>query len=214
MKELCNRIDKSFTELIKYLVVEELPDSRSVGGKIEHYVQYNWQKFCGSWNVKKNELPGARSLYDISFNKDNDFFGINIKTKNLESDKYSDGGIGAVSNLLRFYTKESGVFLITEFGYKLIKNNYEFSYVRTVPFHSLPLDTYRIENLGTGQIRLNKSIKEIYDNIDWNRSITEFYDHFSILAMNHYDKVANKANDRKKAIKSFIDSKYKKITIR
>ncbi|MFT5860258.1 MAG: hypothetical protein ACI865_002367 [Flavobacteriaceae bacterium] len=214
MKELCAQIDTSFAELIKFLVVEELPDSRSVGGKIEHFVKHNWETFCETWNVIPQPLPGARSLYDISFLKDNVLHGVDIKTKNIGESKYSDGGIGAVKNLLNFYDKTSGFFFITEFGYSSDERNHNFVYVKTAPFHCLPLDNYRIENLGTGQIRFNKTINEVYDDIDWDRSVQDFLGHFCDLAAAHYTKVAAVSLNRRASIEKFKASNFTEFKLK
>ena len=214
MKKLCEEIDYCFSEMIKCLVLEELPDSRSVGGKIEYYVKQNWERFCETWVVTPQEEPGKRSLYDISFLKEDIIYGIDIKTKDNGDKKYSDGGIGGVKNLLEFYTKKKGIFLITEFGYKEVGRNYDFSYVKTAPFHCLPAEIYRIENLGTGQIRFNTSIKNIYDNIEWDRSVNEFLGYFADLATRHYEKVLSDTQRRIDSMNDFKESDFEELKLK
>ena len=43
--------------------------------------------------------------------------GIDVKTKDLDSKKYSDGGICAVGNLLKFLANDRGQFIIAELGH-------------------------------------------------------------------------------------------------
>ncbi|MCB5262539.1 MAG: hypothetical protein LHW64_03085 [Candidatus Cloacimonetes bacterium] len=105
-------------------------------------------------------------------------FGFDVKTKDLDSTRYSDGGVCAIGNLLKFMANDKGVFVIVEFGHNksTAKNNARDSeYIRVAPFHTLPKDMYRIENLGTGQIRLNYTVNQVWDEIDWNRSDNDFF---------------------------------------
>ncbi len=73
---------------------------------------------------------------------------------------------------------DKGVFMIVEFGHdkSTTKNNSrDIEYISVAPFHTLPADTYRIENLGTGQVRLNYTINQVWDEIDWEKFYPDFF---------------------------------------
>ena len=133
----------------------------------------------------------------------------------LDSTRYSDGGICAVGNLLKFLANDNGVFLIAEFGHNKSSeqsNTRDIEYIRVVPFIMLPQDAYRIENLGTGQVRLNYTINQVWDEIAWNRDITEFYELFIDLAIRHYQRVSRDAMKRIASLEEFRNNGYKYFT--
>ena len=122
-----------------------------------------------------------------------------MKTKDLDSTRYSDGGICAVGNLLKFLANDGGIFLLAEFGHNKLSDQHEkrdIVYIRVVPFTLLPRDAYRIENLGTGQVRLNYTVDQVWEEIDWSRDVTNFYDMFIDLATQHYRRVSSDALNR------------------
>lgn len=188
MRNLCNRVNTSFCNLIEESVVTEQPDSRAFGAYVEKYIKDKWETLCAEWGTAPQPHPGRRTIYDVSFLRSGQIVGLDIKSKDLDTTRYSDGGICAISNLLRFLVREKAAFLLSEFGYKIEGGTVSFEYVKTAPFQCLPYDIYRIENLGTGQIRLNYTIKEARTSIDWNRSNEEFFKHFAQLCLNHYIK--------------------------
>lgn len=107
---------------------------------------------------------------------------MNYKETTAKFEEYSDGGVCAVGNLLKYLANDKGVFVIVEFGHNQSNeksNIRDIEYIRAVPFHCLPSDCYRIENLGTGQVRLNYSINQVWEEIDWMRSYHTFFDVFA-----------------------------------
>ena len=76
----------------------------------------------------------------------------------------------------------------------------------------LPKDTYRIENLGTGQVRLNYSINQVFDEILWNRWLIEFFDIFTNLAIRHDERVGRDAQKRAEAMRAFKANNYQKFS--
>ena len=74
------------------------------------------------------------------------------------------------------------------------------------------MDAYRIENLGTGQVRLNYTINQVWDEIDWDRNMKAFYDHFTELAILHYHRVGRDALKRIDAINKFRENGYEYFT--
>ena len=129
--------------------------------------------------------------------------------------KYSDGGICAVGNLLKFLANDKGVFLLAEFGHNRSaehSDKRDIEYIRVAPFIMLPQNAYRIENLGTGQLRLNYTVNQVWDEIAWDRDIKEFYDLFVDLAIQHYHRVSRDAMKRIAALEEFRKNGYKHFT--
>ena len=157
-------------------------------------------------------IPGRRCIYDFAWKNRNEIItGIDVKTKDLDSKKYSDGGICAIGNLLKFLANDRGQFWILEFGHTASAGTdsaRDLEYIRVAPFIFLPKDSYRIENLGTGQVRLNYSLNQIWDEIDWERPLEDFYDCFVDLCIKHYIRVGRDADKRRKKLENFKQSKY------
>lgn len=169
-------IEKLFNEI--HSGISEREDSRAFGAMIEKRIGANWKKICSKLGYVPKDIPGRRTIFDFACEINNTLFGFDIKTKDLDSNKYSDGGVCAVGNLLKFLANDKGVFMIIEFGHTRSnskKNNRDIEYIRIAPFHCLPNDTYRIENLGTGQVRLNYTINQVWDEINWGKTYNEFF---------------------------------------
>lgn len=192
--------------------ISEREDSRAFGAMIEKRIADNWSHICSEMGYDPVARPGRRTIFDFAFRKSGCLVGIDIKTKDLDSKKYSDGGICAVGNLLKFLANDKGVFLIAEFGHNkssIRSKKRDIEYIRVAPLVALPQNSYRIENLGTGQIRLNYTINQIWDEIDWDRDIVAFYDMFVDLAIQHYQRVSRDAMLRIKSLKEFQENGYK-----
>lgn len=141
-------------------------------------------------------------------------YGVDLKTKDLDKNRYSDGGVCAVGNLLKFMANDNGVFLIAEFGHTLSVPDSgirDLEYIHVAPFHCLPASAYRIENLGTGQVRLNYSINQVWDEIEWDRTPKAFFDIFTELAITHYERVGRDAAKRKQSMIEFRKAGYAKF---
>jgi len=212
-RQLCEQVDDSFHKLITEIIVREQPDSRAFGAYVEKMVKDRWIELCKTWGKAPNPHPGRRTIYDVSFTDKGHLVGIDIKSKDLDETRYSNGGICAVSNLLRFIVKEEGLLILSEFGYTISGAKVNFDYVASIPFHCLPEKIYRIENLGTGQLRLNYTLKEALPDVNWSRSRIEFCELFAKLCIGHYDKVSKVTRERRKAIEEFVESGYKKIKL-
>ena len=179
---------------------------------VEENIANNWQQVCSDLGYSPLERPGKRSIFDFAFQANDTIIGIYIKTKDLDSTRYSDGGICAVGNLLKFLANDKGMFLIAEFGHNKLSDKSEkrdIAYIRVAPFILLPADAYRIENLGTGQVRLNYTINQVWDEIEWSRDLVKFYDMFIRLAIQHYRRVSRDASNRIEALEAFKKSGYK-----
>lgn len=190
---------------------EAREDSRAFGAMIQRIISDNWVELCRKINAEPASESGKRTLYDFANVHDSTYFGFDLKTKDIDTNRYSDGGVCAVGNLLNFLVNERAVFVVVEFGHRKSKMNNaarELDYIRTAPLHLLPGDSYRIENLGTGQIRLNSSINQMYDEIQWNRSMMDFLDIFVDMAIKHYEKVGRNAQMRKNAMVKFKEKGY------
>ncbi|MCF8464848.1 MAG: hypothetical protein K9G41_08405 [Flavobacteriales bacterium] len=157
------------------------------------------------------EIPGRRTIFDFACKVDGVLFGFDVKTKDLDTTSYSDGGVCAVGNLLKYMANDKGIFVIVEFGHNKsgTKNeSRDIEYIRIAPFHTLPSNTYRIENLGTGQVRLNYTLNQVWDEIEWERSYPEFFDIFCELAVTHYKRVKSDADKRIQSIVEFKQNNY------
>jgi len=190
-------------------------DSRAFGAMIEKKITDNWKKICGILGYKELEMPGRRTIYDFGLLAEGQTIGIDVKTKDLDSKSYSDGGICAVGNLLKFLSNDNGQFLIAEFGHnKSISKGFsrDIRYIKVAPFTLLPKDAYRIENLGTGQVRLNCTLSEAWPSINWERNKVDFYELFIDLACNHYRRVSKDALRRIESLQMFRVDGYNKFT--
>ncbi|MEV3859658.1 hypothetical protein AB0J38_35795 [Streptomyces sp. NPDC050095] len=200
-------LDRSFLDVIEAYGLEAQPDSRAFGAHVEKAVKDSWEDLCGQWRADPLPEPGRRSIYDAGFRAAGELVGVDFKSKDLAEGRYSDGGVCSVGNLLRFYADGANYF-ITEFGYALTGRTARFSYVRTAPFHVLPASMYRIENLGTGQVRLNGTLESCWGDIEWDRPLAGFLDLFLELAEAHYDRVARAAQARATTLARYRASGY------
>ena len=205
-------LSKLFEELRSGIAARE--DSRAFGAMIEHRIKQNWEAICSRCGFVPVDLPGRRTIFDFGFKIEENIIGIDVKTKDLDSTKYSDGGICAVGNLLKFLANDRGQFIIAEFGHNQSGANTEardLEYIRVAPFTALPVNAYRIENLGTGQVRLNYTINQVWEEIEWDRDMNRFYDYFTDLAIKHYQRVGRDAQSRILAIEAFKKGGYAKF---
>jgi len=178
---------------------------------IEHRIKQNWEAICSRCGFVPVDLPGRRTIFDFGFKIEERMVGIDVKTKDLDTAKYSDGGICAVGNLLKFLANDRGQFIIAEFGHNessVDSGARDLEYIRVAPFTCLPTNAYRIENLGTGQVRLNYTINQVWEEIEWARDINRFYDFFSDLAIQHYQRVGRDAQRRLEAIQASRQAGY------
>jgi len=208
-KQIEEQIELLFDELRSG--ISEREDSRAFGAMIEKRITEKWTEICEKLNYEVIEIPGRRTIFDFACMVDNTLVGFDVKTKDLDSKKYSDGGVCAVGNLLKFMANEKGLFMIVEFGHEKStgkNNSRDIEYIRVVPFHCLPEDIYRIENLGTGQIRLDYTINQVWGEIDWKRSHKEFFEFFCKRVIIRYNRVKAVAETRIKLIENFIANGY------
>jgi len=217
LREISAAIEKElaglFEELRSGMAARE--DSRAFGAMIERRILDNWRAICERCGFTPVDLPGRRTIFDFGFTVENSVVGIDVKTKDLDIAKYSDGGICAVGNLLKFLANDRGQFIIAEFGHNqstTTTDARDLEYIRVAPFILLPQGCYRIENLGTGQVRLNYTINQVWDEIEWDRDIKAFYDIFTDLAITHYQRVGRDAQKRIQAIENFKRGGYAKFT--
>jgi hypothetical protein len=202
-------IEPLFDELRSGISARE--DSRAFGAMIEKRIADNWSAICSKLGYQAVELPGRRTIFDFACRIEEQLFGFDLKTKDLDSSRYSDGGVCAIGNLLKFLANDKGIFMIIEFGHdkSTTKNSIrDIEYIRVAPFHCLPANTYRIENLGTGQVRLNYTINQVWDELEWHRSYSDFFDIFCDLAVVHYKRVKADAEKRIQSIEQFKDGGY------
>ncbi len=213
-KQISSSIELKIEEIFREFQsgMSEREDSRAFGAMIEKRITEKWQQLCTTLGYTGINLPGRRTIFDFACKIHDTLFGFDVKTKDLDSTRYSDGGVCAVGNLLKFLANDKGVFMIVEFGHdkSTTKNNIrDLEYIRVAPFHCLPENTYRIENLGTGQVRLNYTINQVWDEINWHRRYDDFFNIFCELAIAHYRRVTVDAENRIKSIQEFKNGGYK-----
>jgi hypothetical protein len=218
-KALSESIENKLSELFDELMsgISEREDSRAFGAMIEKRITTSWNTICSDLGYKALPQPGRRTIYDFGLVAKNQLVGIDVKTKDLDSTKYSDGGICAVGNLLKYLANDKGLFLICEFGHNRASEKSEardIEYIKVCPFVMLPKDAYRIENLGTGQVRLNYTINQVWDEIDWGRDSNEFYDLFIDLAIQHYRRVSKDAIHRIASLEAFRKRGYETFSFK
>ena len=71
---------------------------------------------------------------------------------------------------------------------------------------------FTIENLGTGQVRLNHTISEVYERIDWNRTNESFYEIFIALTITHYERVSKDAKKRIESVNEFKKNGFERFS--
>lgn len=212
-KQFSTSMEDKISELFEELRsgMSEREDSRAFGAMIEKRITENWERICTELGYKALLIPGRRTIFDFACTVESQSFGFDVKTKDLDTTAYSDGGVCAVGNLLKYMSNDKGIFMIVEFGHNksTSKNkSRDIEYIRIAPFHTLPKDTYRIENLGTGQVRLNYTLNQVWDEIEWERPYSGFFDIFCDLAITHYTKVKADTDKRIKSIEKFKNSNY------
>ena len=213
LKKILAEIDSSLTMLVVESDVREQPDARAFGAAVEAAVLRRWPDLCATWGVTPLRDAGRRTIYDAGFVDGGRQVGVDFRTKDLAEGRYSDGGICAVANLLRWMVRNDAILVVTEFGYMIERGAARFAYVASAPIHSLPLDVYRIANLGTGQVRIGRSIHASLEEIDWDRSPAEFFAAFAPVCIEHYERVRTDAAVRIAAIEAFVESEFTAISL-
>ena len=57
-------------------------------------------------------------------------------------------------------------------------------------------------------MRLNYTINQVWEEIEWDRDIKSFYDYFTDLAIHHYERVGREAQRRILSIRKFRENGY------
>jgi hypothetical protein len=209
LQELSINIERDLSDLFAELRsgISSREDSRAFGAMIEERITDNWPRICEGLGYAPLDRPGRRTIFDFAFQgENNQVVGIDVKTKDLDATAYSDGGICAVGNLLKFLANDKGIFLLAEFGHNKSSEkskHRDIEYIRVAPFIMLPPNAYRIENLGTGQVRLNYTINQVWNEIEWDREQNTFFDMFVDLAIQHYKRVSRDAARRIESLEAF-----------
>lgn len=99
-------LDTALGRLLRERTFPEQPDSRAFGASIEDAVVPAWPEVCAAIGVDPLPRPGRRTIYDAALLMDGTLVGVDIRTKDLASGRYSDGGVCAVGNLLRWMVRE------------------------------------------------------------------------------------------------------------
>jgi hypothetical protein len=210
--QLCERLESDFTTKLKSSDMPRYPDSRGVGGAIQAELLEGWDELCKGWGATPEPEPGPKTMYDAAFTLSNVFVGVDFSAKKSAEGGYSDGGICSVADLLRFYIRTTGLFLVAQVRYSQTESNTTADSVRVAPLHALPMANFSIANLGTGQIRLSDPLDET--EVDWGRSKETFLREFASIAKQFYADVGAQASRRAESVQAMVDSGFKSISIK
>ena len=86
---LNQQLDDLFSDLRSGITARE--DSRAFGGMIEQRITTSWEQICEATSSEYVANPGRRTIYDFACRYGGVFYGFDVKTKDLDSNKYSDG---------------------------------------------------------------------------------------------------------------------------
>lgn len=206
LKELCTRIAQEIENEINRYPLDQREDSRAFGASIESIIKNKWESLCSRLGFRPLGHGGARTIYDVAFEYKGYSFGMDIRSKDTDPRKYSDGGVCSIGNLLKFLEKK-WFLLVAEIEHlpnAQERTKREVKGVLVFPFHCLPMDIYRIQNLGTGQIRFNGTISNAYERMEWHRTVGQFLDILLTKARDHYTKVAEDAVKRREKVEKDI----------
>lgn len=146
--------------------------------------------------------------------RDDTLIGLDVKTKDLDGKAYSDGGVCSVDNLIQFLVRDRAILLLAEIAHQSDGNRgRRVAEVRVVPLHLLPASDIRIENLGTGQVRLNRPLHTLWPQIDWNQTVPDFLNIFTDLAIAHFMHVGEVAGQRVEAMRAFRAGGYRRLVL-
>jgi len=204
---LYQKLSKIIFNTLKNLRIARRPDSRAIGAEIEDEIKNRWKDIVDKIGGINPEFDRerVRTIYDMGFDYKNQFYGVDIKSIDVNRG-FTSGGVCAVKNLLDFMVNKKNIFVVCEVGYSTNKKRVIIKYIKVVPFHFIPIDNIHIENLGTGQIQFKESLNSL-DIKPISKEV--FYENFSRLAVSHYKKVRSVAFERLSSIENFIDSGYK-----
>jgi len=95
LKEISEKIEQALCSLFDEMrtSISSREDSRAFGAMIEKRITSHWPSICENLGYMPSPIPGRRTLYDFAFNHGQQIVGIDVKTKDLDSSRYSDGGI-------------------------------------------------------------------------------------------------------------------------
>lgn len=189
-------------------ILSSREDSRAFGAQLEKLLVDAWNDICARLAWEPLPRPGRRTIYDVAaMHPAIGLLGVDVKTTDLDDDRYSDGGVCSVDNIIRFLANDQGIMLVLEVAHRLHREGRRIERVTVAPFHALPHAAYRIENLGTGQIRLNTGIGEI--EVEWTRSADAFLNHLVGIAIDHYRRVQEDAQARIRNLEAFRESGFR-----
>ena len=84
------QLNNLFSDLRSGITARE--DSRAFGAMIEKQITDNWEGICKSTSSEYVPNPGRRTIYDFASRHKGVFYGFDVKTKDLDSSRYSEWG--------------------------------------------------------------------------------------------------------------------------
>ncbi len=189
-------------------------DSRAFGAMLEKRILDAWPSICVAMNATALARPGRRTIYDFAMRHGGVLVGLEVKTKALDSRTYSDGGVCSVGNLIQFLVRDQACLMVAEIAHKSDGNDGRIVAATNVaPIHLLPVSDLRLENLGKGQVRLNRPIHALWPDIVWDRTLPQFLDIFTDLAVAHYGRVGEVAAQRADAMRAFRAGGFSRLEL-
>jgi hypothetical protein len=209
-REFCEALAQSVATVLQD-EFERREDSRAFGAAIEQRVRDQWAAICAENAWEPLDAPGKRDIGDASCRCGSTMIRVDVKTHDLDANRYADGGVCSVDNLLRLLAgaEDTGWLVVLEVAHRAKGDKRELVSVRAAPLHVLPVDALRIENLGTGQLRLDEAVSDLVPRVAWDRTVPEFLAPLVVKAMEHYDKVVKDARKRRDHLQAFARDGYR-----
>ncbi len=211
LKEFCEALERAVSAIVPS-GLEAREDARAFGAAIERLVRDEWPSICANNGWVALDPPGKRDIGDVRCESHATELRVDVKTHDRDEGAYADGGVCSVDNFLRLLAgpADCGLLVVLEVthesdgarGRKLVS-------VDAIALHCAPTALLRVENLGTGQVRLDERVRTLKESAQWNRTVTEFLAPFVALAKAHYDAVIDAASQRKSNLDEFVARGYR-----
>jgi len=87
LKDMADRIEVKLCDLFEEVRsgISAREDSRAFGAMIERRITDNWDRICNELGYTAIARPGRRTIFDFAFQEAGSLFGIDVKTKDLDS---------------------------------------------------------------------------------------------------------------------------------
>lgn len=199
LKAFCDALEREVrVQLSPSLAPRE--DARAFGAQAERAVASFWGVFVNGQGGSVVPAGGARAPYDLAALVDGALLGVDVTTTDFDPERYADGGVSSVDAVLRLLAgadpARRATLILLELEHAASGSGRVVRNATALPLHVLPMSALRIENLGTGQLRLEQPLSELRDQAAWDATPSEFVVGLTALAIQHYERVASDARAR------------------